>query len=199
MDKIKIIGISGKMGVGKDKLAKEIMDYSNGCGVRCIILSFADALKMHCIHTREHNGGFENIVSFDDVFVNKTNLSREILQSVGESMKIKYGEDLWVNYLIDTMKMHQQRGVQAFVITDVRFKYEAEALNYLTFGYNTRLIRIDGYQYTQTGDARHISETDLDDYDKFDYVLNNNLFHNKSYLDNDEKLYSIVDNCIHDY
>ena len=146
-----IIGISGKMGTGKDYIAENyIMPYiENKLKEKCLILSFADMLKInlmvrHDIKLNELYGG------------RKTQEIRKLLQIEGtEKGRNIYGEDIWVRYLEAWYELHKSRGIKYIIIPDVRFKNEYDFIkknNGIVFRINApnrneKRLREEGNEY----------------------------------------------------
>ena len=167
-----VIGISGKIGSGKD--------------------AFADLFIEHVI--QEYGPQFENkkfaynlkkIVSVLAGVRMKDVLSREgklkylpdwgmtigeMQQLVGtEAVRNNIHNDAWVLSLFGTYEEDQDY----WIVTDVRFKNEAEIIKQK----GGLIIRLNGDPLnSKAGDDRnmnHQSEIDLDDYEGFDYVYEN--------------------------
>ena len=181
-----IIGISGKMGSGKDTLAEMISTLSSGEN-QYMVKHYADKLK--------------KIVSLlinvpvnllNDQEFKKTNLSsdwgmtvRELLQKVGtDGLRNNVHENIWINSLYadylpkgfssmeEYLKSLQpgdfvKMDLPNWVIADVRFPNEATAVKEK----GGILVRINR-DLDITSD--HASETSLDDWEKWDYVVDNN-------------------------
>lgn len=113
-----LIGITGKMGSGKDYvLANYILPILKNKNLTSLQVSFADQIKVNAI--------VKNGVSFEDVYVNKTQKSRKMLQLQGtEQGRDIFGEDIWIKYLDAWVKVHKSRGIQVFLNADTRFKNE---------------------------------------------------------------------------
>lgn len=86
---------------------------------------------------------------------------RELLQQFGTAIRNGVCKDFWVKALFATYNNRYD-----WLISDVRFKSEAEAIK----SRNGIIIRINR---KGVGAGNHISETDLDDYN-FDYTITNN-------------------------
>lgn len=170
-----IIGVSGKMGTGKNYIAEHIIipflrkHYKQHS---IIEMAFADQIKVNAMV--KHGLTIEALT-------NKTARIRNILQKEGtEEGRDKLGEDVWVNYLSKWIDLHQSRGVKVVVITDVRFKNEAEFIKKR----GGQVIRIEAPQrnterlvmeHNTANIKMHRSETELDDFKGFDLVVNNDL------------------------
>jgi hypothetical protein len=174
-----IIGISGKMGCGKDytcnNLVIPVLKYFNHTFLQ---VSFADQIKINVMT--------KNNIPFDDVYVNKTQNSRRLLQLEGtENGRDILGKDIWIRYLENWIKVHESRGIQNFICTDVRFSNEFEYIKKR----GGIIIRIDAPERNikrllseSRGDYNiletlktHRSECDLDNLedDCFDLIIKN--------------------------
>jgi hypothetical protein len=90
---------------------------------------------------------------------------REILQKAGtEAMRYVFGEDIWIKTLFRRFEQENR----PTVVSDVRFKSEAEAIK-SRGGY---LVRVDRYIPFDPEVDTHQSETDLDDWRDWDLVDN---------------------------
>lgn len=164
-----IIGISGKMGTGKDYIANEIRKLLLENNKSVIMMAFADQMKIDCIVNGE--------VEYERVYVMKDEKSRKILQDYGMERRIKNGADYWIKYIENWIRVYKQRGVECIIITDVRFLNEAEMIHRM----GGKLIRIEAskrnrdklLQEKSEQLAGHISECCLDAYYGFDIILKN--------------------------
>ena len=167
-----VIGISGKIGSGKD--------------------AFADLFIEHALE--EYGAIFQNkkfaynlkkIVSILAGVPMKDVLSREgklkhlpewgmtigeMQQKIGtEAIRNNIHNDAWVLSLFGTYKEDED----FWIVTDVRFKNEADVIKKK----GGIIIRLDGDpNNSRAGDDRnmsHQSEIDLDDYEGFDYIYDN--------------------------
>ena len=178
-NKIKIIGFSGKIGSGKDYIAKNIFlneflkKYKNQ---RYLFLSFADSLKQVC--SLQYN------FNYNELYCNKTKESRLKLQLTGDDYKKKYGIKCFINSLEMSIKLHSERSdINLFLIPDVRYPAEYELIKKL----GGKILRIESPERTAEklkkecgGDTvllnkikNHSSEVSLDNYN-FDFVIKNN-------------------------
>lgn len=175
-----IIGLCGKMGVGKDYIAtKYIIPFiESNLKQRCLQLALADQIKVSVMSKKG--------VPYEDVYVQKTNETRRLLQQEGtENGRNTIGKDIWVKYLDSWCKVFSARGIDHFVICDVRFKNEIDYIK----SRNGVIIKVVAPQRNEkrlTEEScgnnnvyvkmkEHESERDLDDLsdDAFDIVLNN--------------------------
>lgn len=174
-----LIGIVGKMGVGKDYiyniLIKEILKENK---VEYLQLAFADQIKINIMSKKN--------IPYNDVYVKKTQKSRMLLQNEGtEHGRESIDKDIWVKYLDNWITVFINRGINNFIITDCRFLNELEYIkkqNGILIKIiapnrnNERLIYESNYdQEIYDKIKNHKSECDLDNYllKEFDLVLYN--------------------------
>lgn len=175
-----IVGVCGKMGVGKDYIAsKYILPYlSEVQNKRVVQLSFADQLKVNVM--TQHN------IPFDGVFVKKSETTRTLLQEIGTARGRKtLGDDVWIRYFDAWAKVHQSRGAEAIVCCDVRFPNEMKYIQSLggivvkvkapTRNKNRLEMESNGCGKVMGHLQCHESEVALDGLaeDDFDIVINN--------------------------
>lgn len=91
---------------------------------------------------------------------------RQALQLAGtEGGRNVFGQDLWIKTLQRRVTQHPTRN---YAISDVRFKNEADAVK--AMGGIVLKVNRTGSGTT----SKHVSETELDSYDKWDGELDNN-------------------------
>lgn len=193
-----IIGLGHKKQVGKDTVAK-ILRYitwekENGFivdekyiaqelqksyaeefnNIKWITMSFADKLKEVASIVFDIRKECWNDPLVKASLVSNYNLTgREILQKIGESFRKEISPDIWVNSLFssyDSLNYRERSGdiiKPNLIITDVRMPNEAQAIKNRG-GILIKINKETGYKDS------HISETALDDYDGWDYVIDNN-------------------------
>lgn len=159
-----IIGISGKKGSGKDTcaslLANELLAKYR---LKVTLKSFADKLKKCCAILSNQ---FEWVFySQDDKnkkagFLSMTN--RELMQKFGDLTR-QLDPDIWIKLALDINNVN----TDVLIITDVRFKNEAKAIK----DKGGLLIRMES---NRSKEDNHESETDLNDYNDFDFNIINN-------------------------
>lgn len=182
-----IIGISGKMGSGKDTVAKiiqyltldsegltreewksEINNSHVGCSWQ--VKRFADKVKeIATLLTGIPREKFED-QEFKKSFlsekwsVNGIKLTvREMLQKIGtDAMRDNFHPNVWVNALFASYNPLNDK----WLITDTRFPNEARAIKER----GGIMVRVERKGLPEN---THISETALDDWE-FDYVIENN-------------------------
>ena len=164
---MKIIGISGKKGSGKDTFAqflKEELEKQLGKTVK--VDSFAANLKYCCALI---SGQPDYLFCNQDMkdrkagFLNFTN--RELMQKFGDLTR-SLDKDIWVKSLFNKY-LYLDNPPEYLIISDARFKNEAEHIKKL----DGILIRIES---DRVKEDNHISEIELDNYSKFDLEISNN-------------------------
>lgn len=162
-----IIGISGKIGSGKDTVAEMIMrDHLHGASVH----KFAGAIKecaaiiLGCKSRDFEDRDFKN----KDLGPEWDNMTpRKILQLLGtEAGRKVIHPNIWVNATLSSYREGED-----WIITDVRFPNEADAIR----NRGGFLIRIEREVDTPAEVANHPSETSLDNYSNFHYIIDNRL------------------------
>ena len=184
--KIKILGVSGKLGSGKDtfaellakQLAGKVERHALADNLRLIteIISGIRMTTTHeidepfCNEIRNYTQDQKNILIKQ---FNKT--IGETLQLVGtELFRDNYDTDVWVKSLFSEEIYDKMNDGKIIIIPDVRFINEADYI-LQEGGY---LIRLEGdpagVRENSLRDLNHLSETNLDNYTKFDKVIINN-------------------------
>jgi phosphomevalonate kinase len=116
-----IIGLSGKMGSGKDFIASNyiIPFLKDHLKLMPLKMAFSDQLKVNVM--TKHN------ISFTDVYMQKTDNTRQLLQIEGtENGRERYGKDVWIRHLDAWANVYKTRGIDAIVLSDVRFVNEVQ-------------------------------------------------------------------------
>lgn len=173
-----LIGISGKIGSGKDTAAEIIQHLTNPMGLDMFpyeVKKFAGKLKIIAsiltgipVEKFEDQEFKKQYLGEDwNYQIDKFNpiqkmTVRELLQKLGtEAMREGLHTNVWVNALFADYNENSN-----WLVTDTRFANEAEAIKKL----GGVVLRIER-STCQLG--THASETALDDY-TFDYVIHNN-------------------------
>jgi dephospho-CoA kinase len=193
--KTKIIGISGKAGVGKDTVGKIIQfltlddDVFSKTNRDCIadlehkaycasqskwkIKKYASTLKkitsiiLGCkVNKLEDRDFKEKELGKQWQVIDYTLTPRLLLQRLGTDAARYVHPDIWVNALFSKFKKKSR-----WIITDVRFDNEVRAIQERG-GIVIRVNRDESKDSTEH--SNHPSETALDNYEGFDVILNNN-------------------------
>jgi hypothetical protein len=173
-----IIGLSGRMGVGKDLFAK-IVSESNPDNF-WQTKRFAGKLKeIASIITGVPINNWENQAFKEKYMGDDWGMTyREFLQRFGtDSFRNNVHPNVWVNALISEYDITTIRwnddccasyyDYPNWIVTDVRFPNEAEAIR--KRGYPLVRINRDG-----VNKSNHSSESALDNYGRWDFVIDNN-------------------------
>ena len=168
-----IIGISGKLGSGKDYICDHVLKpLLARSGICCV--AFADPIRL----TVASRLG----LSIEELARSrKSPAVRKAMQLAGtEEGRMVYGEDIWIRYLDNYLKLRQARGdyISTVIITDCRFPNEVKwiedmggfVLRVEAADRNMDALSAEGF----TGGPQHISETALDKY-AFTYVIDNTI------------------------
>lgn len=158
---MKIIGISGKKQAGKDSATEYFISNLLKRYDKCIRIGFADALKDEVV---EGCG-----ISREFLEEHKVNF-RLIMQGWGTDFRRElFSKDYWLIKL--GCKLVEYKNTNTLIIVpDVRFKNEAQLIR----DCNGLLIRIQRDKKAFEELDIHASECELDSYDEFDYVVDNN-------------------------
>lgn len=163
-----IIGISGKIGSGKDTVAQYIID--NMQLFKFQQKSFAYNLKhisaiisgksVDSMFTQE--GKNVKLPMYNDISVG------ELQQIIGTDLfREEFDEDVWIKSLFASY----DKANDNWVVSDVRFENEAETIRKM----GGILVRLEGdptgIRANSNRNMNHASETDLDDYEHFDIVF----------------------------
>ena len=147
-----IICFSGKQYSGKDTAAKLILNSFP----QFVRIGIADAIKLEF--------GKRNNLSFNEIENNKGLYRTGLIELGNEGRKIH--PDFWLNKIIEQNKN--------IIVPDVRLIHEAEVFKKA----GAILIRIEANIETRKNrgiitNTNDLTETELDNYKGFDYVLNN--------------------------
>ncbi len=164
-----VIGISGKIGSGKNAVADLIQKHSN---IEFEQTAFAKKLKQVVALLCEID--YEDTLSQEakNTFIPEYNSTiGNMYQVIGTSvMRDNYDKNVWVKAL--HLELKNNYGTN-YLITDVRFKNEAESL----LNINAGLIRVvrpnNKTAELSNRDLNHTSETDLDNFTEFNYIIMN--------------------------
>jgi len=155
---LSVIGLSGKMGSGKDEVYRICTELLRGDRIKRF--AFGDEVKAEVA----------SVLNLSVKYVDqRKQLFRPILQWWGtEYRRQLFGPTYWIDKMRDQLTDPSKSGWA--IVTDVRFENEAELIQDIG-GYMVRVDRPGFCMCEKTAD--HPSETDLDFYD-FDYVIRNN-------------------------
>ena len=164
-----LIGLGYKARQGKNYVANYMKEYNP----QVKLYAFADELKLYC---KEHHNELEP--QWQLAHQTKAHPAWKadaiygctpILQWYGTDVARKENPNVWVQAL--AKRLYAEKPDIA-VITDVRFLNEAQFVKD-NFGFMVEVRRYkDGIQFIDAGrDPKHVSETALDGYEGWDYVI----------------------------
>lgn len=166
---MKILAISGKSASGKDTIARMMREKLEANDMRCITIHYADLVKFFAKEFYGWDG-------------NKDIAGRHLLQTLGTNKVRANDVDYWVECVARFLAaINPSNDFDCAFIPDVRFPNEIEVLK----KYNKDVITIrinrmrseDGRPYYNPSftieQLKHPSETSLDNYNEFDYIVQN--------------------------
>lgn len=154
---MKIILISGKAGSGKTSLAKRISELLP----KTVITSFSKYIKLFALEMTDWKG-------------NDSDKPREFLQNMGDTLR-SIDHNFMCNRLMEDMKVYEIY-YDYVIISDVRLVNELEYFtkNNLYETYSIRINNNDNRRNLNNSEMNHITETDLDNYNKFNLIIDDN-------------------------
>lgn len=188
---VEIFGFIGNMGCGKNYVAEKLF-IPNLPSKPSLVIAFADYFKLTAIC-------FQNL-NYDKVFGEKDDITRKKLQELGtEFGRDKYGDNIWCDMLYNTMRMYLERGIQRFIITDVRFENEVKLIKELggmiikIEAPDRTLLRLQKESNNNEDKIRelenHRSETFIKGFKDYDYYVNNTFEYSTA-------IYIVIDDII---
>jgi len=174
-----IIGISGKARSGKDTFASMLAEeLFNLTRIKFVLMAYAHGIKVRI--QKDFDLSYEQLWGDDKEIIDtryRKNIqsgepefwsAREIMQAYGEFYRSIY-QDFWVKHLFDIV---EDKGYKNVIITDVRHPNEIRAVSERD-GY---IIKVESNRDNKPKvySTNHISETALDDFDKYDFTVENN-------------------------
>lgn len=165
---MKIFLLSGKSGAGKDTLANIMQDKLNSVGKQVLVLHFADLVKFYCKQYWNWDG-------------EKNEAGRALLQRIGTDIMRKFDEDYWTRIIGEFLAaLSIYENFDCALVPDARFPNEIEIVQ----DYNPQALTIRIERYDNLGNVyfnplltfeqlHHASETSLDEYGYFDYIVEN--------------------------
>lgn len=170
----KVIGIAGKMGVGKTTTANWLIKLFEKSNIKSTIIPMGLAVKMEIAHMYSlplyklcNQEGKKESVQVrrgewpDDIINNDWKdcvTIREILQWYGTEYRRKSNPDYWIEawkrYVQIDIKVHKD--LEYILVDDVRFENEARHVQ--ENGYLFKLLPYSGWDNY----SKHVSETSLD-------------------------------------
>jgi len=159
---MKIIGITGKAGAGKNEVGMLIQDELDWCS------SFAFAARVKEVYTTIFCEEYVDSQEWKEALVPGFSFTRRhALQGIGDGLRQSIHPDVWVDSLMQEIEEAREFiNLYACVITDVRYQNEVNAI-LERGGVVVRVVRPNN----PTPAMDHYSETALDEYE-FETIVN---------------------------
>lgn len=150
---MKIIILSGKARSGKNEVANILKNKLKG---KTVIIAYASYLKMYA----------HEIIGWD---LDENNKPRTFLQEIGDLVK-EIDQKFLINRILEDIEVYKNY-FDNIIISDARFVHEIEDVRNK---YDSIVIRINGRDNDLTSiQKHHNTETSLDDYNDYDYEIDN--------------------------
>ena len=164
MKKMRIFLIAGKAGSGKGEVAKIIKEYYIYKLEKCVITEYSKPLKKFAQELTDWDG-------------NPNTKPRKYLQDLGDQIR-KIDSKYFINKMLDDLKIYETL-TDNVVISDVRMPDEIEdiKLNYDNV-YSICVENQFSASKLSVEEQAHITETALEGYAEFDYILANDTYDN---------------------
>ena len=159
---MRIFLIAGKAGGGKNEVANIIKEELPNT----VITAFSKYIKLFALELTEWDG--RDITK-----------PREFLQNMGDKLRA-IDEDFLTKRILEDLEVYKREGIENVVISDVRLVHELEYFKNLS-GYDVIAIRVNCSNSTREltdSEKSHHTETALDTYQAFDYVVYNDMNEN---------------------
>ena len=158
---VKVIILSGKARAGKDTTAIFMKDYYESKGLEVVILQYASSFKEYT----------KKITGWDGSDETKP---REFLQMLGTSIiREKIDEEFVIKRMIQDIEVYSYF-YDVVIISDARVVKEIEMIrDNFSRVTSINILRPDYESGLSSEQKNHITETELDEYNDFDYVLYN--------------------------
>lgn len=156
---MRIFLIAGKSGSGKNEVAKLIKEYYIYKMEESVVTSYSKYIKNFAKELTDWDG-------------NPATKPRKYLQELGDTIRALNSKYL-INNMIEDMQIYE-KFVNNVIIDDVRFPLEIDEMK-LTYDNVHAICVINQFQasHLTIEEQAHISETALETYQDFDYVIVN--------------------------
>lgn len=156
---MRIFLVAGNAGSGKGEVAKLIKEYYIYKLENCVITEYSKYLKQFAKELTDWDG-------------NPNTKPRKYLQELGDLVR-GIDDKFLINNMINDLKVYEKL-VNNVVIADVRLPQEIEEikLNYDNV-YAMYVVNQHSMSTLSLEEQAHITETALEDYNEFDYIIAN--------------------------
>ena len=158
---MKVFLISGKSGSGKNEVANIIKKNLENS----VITGFSKYIKLFALEFTDWDG--RDITK-----------PRAFLQTMGDTLR-SIDENFLINRIIEDFKVYETK-FDNVIISDVRLPHELEYIKNNS-DYEVITIRVNSTKSMRDlkeFEKNHHTELELDDYQKFDFIINNNFDEN---------------------
>lgn len=155
---MRLIGFAGYARSGKDTVGQLLVDER---GYRRV--AFADKVKELALRVDLEVATLAAVNGGIDQAKLVSHYVRGYLQDLGQGVREVLGEDTWVR----AAGLYQLAPHDRVVVTDVRFRNEADAIKHL----GGKVVRINRPGTEPVND--HVSESEMDNYDRYDATIEN--------------------------
>ena len=154
---MKIFLISGKAGSGKNEVASIIKEQLGST----VITSFSKYIKLYALEFTDWDG--RDITK-----------PRAFLQGMGDRLR-SIDENFLIDRILQDFKVYEKE-FENVIVSDVRLPHEIEYIkeNCTEDVYAIRVNSTKNKRNLNKEEKTHHTEIDLDNYDKFDFIIENN-------------------------
>jgi hypothetical protein len=149
--------IGGKSGTGKNELANMIKTYYQNMGEKSLITEYSKYIKLMA----------KEMVNWDGKRETKP---RKFLQDMGTLMRQRNGEDVFIKRMQEDIKIYNIY-YDNIIISDARLDNELSLMKDKYDNCYTIHLVSNHKNDLNTSEKNHITETELDNYPDFDYVI----------------------------
>ncbi len=162
---MKVYVIAGKAGSGKNTTANYIKEYYENENKKVVITEISKYLKSFAYEICDWDGKRET-------------KPRSFLQDVGSYIRHDlYNEDFLINRFLEDLKIYENY-VDVVIVADARLPREIDLIKEKCEATSIKIIN-EFNDYELSGDEKkHETETALDSYTNFNYILHNKTFDN---------------------
>ncbi len=161
MKETKIYLLAGKARTGKDTVANAIIDYYEKRNKKVVRLGFSDYIKNYAMKITKWDGTDEN-------------KPRDLLQELGTDLvRNKINKDFFINRICEDIMVYSYY-FDAIVISGARFPNELDSPK--SKFKNVIVIKMERPNYENNlteKQKKHITEHALENYQNYDYLLEN--------------------------
>lgn len=159
---MRIILISGKASSGKTKLGELIVRYANELGKRAVQTEYSKYLKLYA----------KELIRYDG---NPENKPRKFLQDLGSFIRYDLGDEhFFTRRMLEDFNVYETF-CDIVIVSDVRLKKEIEDIKSSDYKDVVAIQVLNHHSVYDLAEEEknHITERELEGYDKFDYIIEN--------------------------